>query len=174
MFGDPLVSPGGAELPTEIAHIARDPLDPLFGKDAVQRRVRRSVSAINGSCSTRPSSVGSATSMPTAVARRDPWRTPGRAALRGEALAVLHRAREVMQHALAQGGTSFDALYVNVNGSPATSTARCTPTATGASHATGAPPRSGSGVLSSPPTSARPASGRQRRRTTTAARRSPN
>lgn len=41
---------------------------------------------------------------------------PGERLSRGEALAVLHRAREVMQHALAQGGTSFDALYVNVNG----------------------------------------------------------
>jgi formamidopyrimidine-DNA glycosylase len=30
--------------------------------------------------------------------------------------AILDRAREVMAEALGQGGTSFDSLYVNVNG----------------------------------------------------------
>jgi formamidopyrimidine-DNA glycosylase len=35
---------------------------------------------------------------------------------RAEALSVLDAAREVMLDALAAGGTSFDSLYVNVNG----------------------------------------------------------
>ena len=36
--------------------------------------------------------------------------------LQREAIAIYEAAVEVMTEALAQGGTSFDALYVNVNG----------------------------------------------------------
>ena len=46
MFGGLMVSEGGAELPLEIAHIARDPLDPEFDVDAFVRRVRKRTSAI--------------------------------------------------------------------------------------------------------------------------------
>ena len=44
MFGGLSVSPGGADLPAEIAHIARDPLDPEFDEAAFVARVRRSAS----------------------------------------------------------------------------------------------------------------------------------
>ncbi|MFN8190422.1 MAG: bifunctional DNA-formamidopyrimidine glycosylase/DNA-(apurinic or apyrimidinic site) lyase [Nocardioidaceae bacterium] len=118
MFGGLLVSPGGAELPTEIAHIARDPLDPLFDEDAFQRRVRRSASAIKRLLldQTLVSGVGNIYADEALWLAGIHGERPGERLSRGEALAVLHRAREVMQHALAQGGTSFDALYVNVNG----------------------------------------------------------
>ena len=43
MFGGLSVSDGGAELPPEIAHIARDPLDPEFDDDAFVAAVRRRV-----------------------------------------------------------------------------------------------------------------------------------
>ena len=46
MFGGLSVSEGGAELPPEIAHIARDPLDAEFDDEAFVRRVRRSQSGI--------------------------------------------------------------------------------------------------------------------------------
>ena len=46
MFGGLMVSEGGAELPTEIAHIARDPLDPEFDDDLFVRRVRKRVSGV--------------------------------------------------------------------------------------------------------------------------------
>src|SRR5262245_28475972 len=39
-FGGLAVSPGGAALPTEIAHIARDPFDPLFVRDDVVAALR--------------------------------------------------------------------------------------------------------------------------------------
>ncbi len=39
-FGGLAVSPGGAELPGEIAHIARDPMDPLFDDEAFVARLR--------------------------------------------------------------------------------------------------------------------------------------
>ena len=42
-FGGLAISPGGAELPAEIAHIARDPFDPAFDPEAFVAglRVRR-------------------------------------------------------------------------------------------------------------------------------------
>ena len=46
MFGGLLVSTGGAELPTEIAHIARDPIDPEFDDAEFVRRTRRRTSGI--------------------------------------------------------------------------------------------------------------------------------
>ena len=53
---------------------------------------------------------------------------------------ILDHARDVMAEALGQGGTSFDALYVNVNGASGYSTARSTPTDARAPRATGAAP----------------------------------
>ncbi|MEZ5097658.1 MAG: hypothetical protein R2731_17130 [Nocardioides sp.] len=46
MFGGLLVSSGGAALPSEISHIARDPVDPLFDDEELIRRVRRRTSAV--------------------------------------------------------------------------------------------------------------------------------
>ena len=40
MFGGLSLSPGGAELPAEVAHIGRDPFDPAFDLDAAARRMR--------------------------------------------------------------------------------------------------------------------------------------
>ena len=53
MFGGLSSPTGGAELPPEIAHIARDPLDPEFDDDAFVRRVASAVRRSSGSCSTR-------------------------------------------------------------------------------------------------------------------------
>jgi formamidopyrimidine-DNA glycosylase len=41
---------------------------------------------------------------------------PGDRLTRAQVVELLGHARDVMTDALAQGGTSFDALYVNVNG----------------------------------------------------------
>ena len=46
MFGGLAVSEGGAELPPEIVHIARDPIDPEFDDDEFVRRARRRTSAV--------------------------------------------------------------------------------------------------------------------------------
>ena len=46
MFGGLSVSPGGADLPPEIAHIARDPMDPLFDDAVFVAAVRRRSSGI--------------------------------------------------------------------------------------------------------------------------------
>jgi formamidopyrimidine-DNA glycosylase len=118
MFGGLSLSPGGAELPPEIAHIARDPLDPLFDEGSFVARVRRSSSGIKRILLTQTviSGVGNI------YADEALWRTrlhgerPGIRLTRAQVLQLLGHVREVMSDALAQGGTSFDALYVNVNG----------------------------------------------------------
>ena len=118
MFGGLSVSPGGAELPAEIAHIARDPLDPAFDDAAFVARLRKRTSGVKRLLldQTLISGVGNI------YADEALWRTglhgerPGERLTRAQALALLGHARAVMSEALAQGGTSFDALYVNVNG----------------------------------------------------------
>jgi formamidopyrimidine-DNA glycosylase len=118
MFGGLLVSAAGAELPTEIAHIGRDPLDPEFDEADVVRRVRRRAVAIKRQLLDQSlvSGVGNI------YADEALWRSsihgerPGDRLMAAQVRDLLGHAREVMADALAQGGTSFDALYVNVNG----------------------------------------------------------
>ncbi|WP_110238867.1 bifunctional DNA-formamidopyrimidine glycosylase/DNA-(apurinic or apyrimidinic site) lyase [Nocardioides gilvus] len=118
MFGGVSYAPGGADLPDEITHIARDPLDPEFDVDAVVRRMRGRGSAVKRQLldQTLVSGVGNI------YADEALWRTglhgerPGDRLTRAQATQVLGHAREVMGEALVQGGTSFDDLYVNVNG----------------------------------------------------------
>jgi formamidopyrimidine-DNA glycosylase len=118
MFGGLSVSAGGAELPPEIAHIARDPVDPMFDDDAFVASVRRRRSGVKRIMldQTVVSGVGNI------YADEALWRARLHGdrlgtSLRGEAVRrLLGAVREVMAAALAEGGTSFDALYVNVNG----------------------------------------------------------
>ena len=118
MFGGLLISDGGAELPTEIAHIGRDPLDPEFDRDDVVRRMRRRTVGIKRQLLDQNlvSGIGNI------YADEALWRAqlhfdrPGDRLTLAQAKDVLARATAVMQDALGQGGTSFDALYVNVNG----------------------------------------------------------
>ena len=118
MFGGLSVSVGGARLPAEIAHIARDPLDPEFDDDAFVARLRRRTSGVKRLLldQTLVSGVGNI------YADEALWRTrlhgdrPGDRLTRAQARELLLHVRAVMSEALAQGGTSFDALYVNVNG----------------------------------------------------------
>jgi formamidopyrimidine-DNA glycosylase len=118
MFGSLSVSDGGAELPPEIAHIARDPLDPEFDDDAFVAKVRRRSSGIKRQLLDQNliSGVGNI------YADEALWRAKLHGERAGEKLGaaqvreLLGHARDVMNEALGQGGTSFDALYVNVNG----------------------------------------------------------
>ena len=118
MFGGLMVSEGGAELPTEIAHIARDPLDPEFDDDLFVRRVRKRVSGVKRQLldQTLISGVGNI------YADEALWRAQIHGERRGDRLTatqvrdLLGQVRGVLVAALGEGGTSFDALYVDVNG----------------------------------------------------------
>jgi formamidopyrimidine-DNA glycosylase len=118
MFGGLSVSEGGAELPAEVAHIARDPLDPEFDDDAFVARVRRRSSGVKRILldQTVVSGVGNIYADEALWLARVHGDRPGTRMRRADVLAVLDGARRVMRAALDQGGTSFDALYVNVNG----------------------------------------------------------
>ncbi|WP_457207476.1 bifunctional DNA-formamidopyrimidine glycosylase/DNA-(apurinic or apyrimidinic site) lyase [Nocardioides sp. P5_C9_2] len=118
MFGGLLVSDGGAELPTEIAHIGRDPLDPEFDEADFVRRVRRRPSAIKRQLLDQSlvSGVGNIYADEALWRARIHGERPGERLTAAQVRELVGHAREVMTDALAQGGTSFDALYVNVNG----------------------------------------------------------
>lgn len=113
-----MVTVDGTELPEPVAHIARDPLDPLFDRDAVVNALRRKHSEIKRQLlnQTVVSGIGNI------YADEALWRAKVNGARLAEALsrpklaAILDHAADVMRDALGQGGTSFDSLYVNVNG----------------------------------------------------------
>ncbi len=118
MFGGLALSEEGAEVPREIAHIARDPLDAGFDDEAFVRRVRRSESGIKRLLlnQTVVSGVGNIYADEGLWLARVHGDRPGSRLRRADVQRVLTGCREVMLAALGQGGTSFDALYVNVNG----------------------------------------------------------
>ena len=118
MFGGLAVSDGGAVVPPEIAHIARDPLDPEFDDAEFVRRVRRSESGIKRLLLNQNvvSGVGNIYADEGLWLAQVHGERPGSRLRRADVERVLAGCRQVMLQALGQGGTSFDALYVNVNG----------------------------------------------------------
>jgi len=118
MFGGLSFSPSGAELPPELLHIARDPLDPEFDDAAFVRRVRRSASGIKRILlnQTMVSGVGNIYADEALWQARLHGERAGDRLRVADVERVLEAARAVMTAALGEGGTSFDALYVNVNG----------------------------------------------------------
>ncbi len=105
-------------LPQPLAHIARDPIDPEFDDDAFHAALRRKRTTIKRALldQTLISGVGNI------YADEALWRTrlhydrPTAALTRPRTAELLTHIREVMGDALAAGGTSFDSMYVNVNG----------------------------------------------------------
>jgi len=118
MFGGLAVSEGGATLPVEIAHIARDPLDPAFDDADFVRRVRRRTAGVKRLLldQTLVSGVGNIYADEALWRSRIHGDRPGVRLSGPQVRLLLAEARGVMVAALAEGGTSFDALYVNVNG----------------------------------------------------------
>jgi formamidopyrimidine-DNA glycosylase len=118
MFGGLSISTGGAELPPEIAHIARDPLDPEFDDDLFVRKVRRRTSGVKRQLLDQNliSGVGNIYADEALWRARIHGERPGDRLTAAQVRELLGHARDVMVSALGQGGTSFDALYVNVNG----------------------------------------------------------
>ena len=118
MFGGLSVSDGGAELPPEIVHIARDPLDPLFDEAEFVRRVRRRTAGVKRLLldQTLVSGIGNIYADEALWRARIHGDRPGDRLTGVQVRTLLQHAREVMTDALGEGGTSFDTLYVNVNG----------------------------------------------------------
>jgi formamidopyrimidine-DNA glycosylase len=113
-----VVTVDGTDVPVPVAHLARDPLDPKFDYEGVVTVLRRKHSEIKRQLldQTVVSGIGNI------YADEALWRAKVNGArvasslARAQLGAVLDAATEVMIAALGQGGTSFDSLYVNVNG----------------------------------------------------------
>lgn len=116
--------PGGlAEEPMpmiaeEASHIARDPLDPHFSFDSFYRRLRLRKTGLKRALLDQGlvSGIGNIYADEALWRARLHYARPTDTLRRAEALRVIEAVRDVMQDALAAGGTSFDSLYVNVNG----------------------------------------------------------
>src|ERR1700685_218873 len=117
-FGHLLFSPGGAQLPAVIAHIAPDPLEAAFDRAAFAARLRARRSGIKRALLDQSlvSGVGNIYADEALWRARLHWARPSEL-LRPVAISRLFGAvQEVFAESLSAGGTSFDALYVNVNG----------------------------------------------------------
>jgi formamidopyrimidine-DNA glycosylase len=119
MFGGLSLSPGGADLPAEVAHIGLDVFDPAVDLEQAVRRIRRRRTGIKRALldQTVISGIGNIYADEALWRARIHYARATDTMTRTAAFLVLHSAAEVMQSALSAGGTSFDALYVNVNGS---------------------------------------------------------
>ena len=119
IFADELVDDeAGGRLPSSIAHIARDPLDPLFDADGVSRSMRRRSSGVKRCLLDQSlvSGIGNIYADEALWRSRLHYDRPAERLRPADVRALLGHATDVMSEALAQGGTSFDSLYVNVNG----------------------------------------------------------
>jgi formamidopyrimidine-DNA glycosylase len=105
-------------LPVPIAHIARDPMDPEFDDEAFVRALRAKRTGVKRALLDQSliSGIGNIYADETLWRARLHYEKPTEALSRPRAVELLAEARGVLGEALAQGGTSFDSLYVNVNG----------------------------------------------------------
>jgi formamidopyrimidine-DNA glycosylase len=115
---DELVPVEEALLPAAVSHIGRDPMDPAFSLPAAVTALRRKRTELKRALldQTLVSGIGNIYADEALWRARLHWTRPTDRLSAVKAREVLTAATEVMRAALGQGGTSFDALYVNVNG----------------------------------------------------------
>jgi formamidopyrimidine-DNA glycosylase len=117
-FGHLVLATGGAELPGLIAHIAPDPLEPAFDEAAFVGRLRGRRSGIKRALLDQSliSGVGNIYADEALWRAKLHWARSTWTLSRPEAARVVAAVREVLGEAMDAGGTSFDSMYVNVNG----------------------------------------------------------
>jgi formamidopyrimidine-DNA glycosylase len=113
-----LVTVDGTDVPTSVAHLARDPLDPKFNRDSVVTVLRRKHSEIKRQLldQTVVSGIGNIYADEALWQAKVNGTRLASSLTRAKLVELLDAAADVMTDALGQGGTSFDSLYVNVNG----------------------------------------------------------
>ncbi|MEV6316392.1 bifunctional DNA-formamidopyrimidine glycosylase/DNA-(apurinic or apyrimidinic site) lyase [Streptomyces sp. NPDC051776] len=109
-------SPDG--LPDAIVHIARDPLDPAFDESAFHAALRRRRTTVKRALVDQSliSGVGNIYADEALWRSKLHYDRPTATMTRPRSTELLGHIRDVLNAALAVGGTSFDSLYVNVNG----------------------------------------------------------
>ncbi|MDJ0341701.1 bifunctional DNA-formamidopyrimidine glycosylase/DNA-(apurinic or apyrimidinic site) lyase [Streptomyces sp. H10-C2] len=113
------VVPGDPQgLPVPLAHIARDPLDDAFDEDLFHAALRRRRTTIKRALLDQSliSGVGNIYADEALWRSRLHYERPTATLTRPRTAELVTHVREVMADARAAGGTSFDSLYVNVNG----------------------------------------------------------
>lgn len=118
IFGGMSFSGDGAQLPAQIAHIARDPLDDRFDAEEFSVRLRRKRTQVKRALLDQSlvSGIGNIYADESLWRSRLHGQRPTGALRRSDVETLVEHVRDVLTEALAAGGTSFDALYVNVNG----------------------------------------------------------
>jgi formamidopyrimidine-DNA glycosylase len=117
-FGHMTMVRDGAELPAPIAHIALDPFDPQFDGKVVASKLKKRHTGIKRALLDQSliSGVGNIYADEALWRAKLHWARPAERLTAPEVSRLLAAVHEVMSEALNQGGTSFDSLYVNVNG----------------------------------------------------------
>src|SRR3712207_883938 len=108
----------GEGIPDRLAHIAIDPLDPTFDADEFTLRLRRRRTEVKRALldQTLIGGVGNIYADESLWRARLHGARPTDRLTRAQVADLLEGVRDVLTESLAQGGTSFDSLYVDVNG----------------------------------------------------------
>lgn len=106
------------EIAEEASHIARDPLDPYFSFDAFYRKVKSRKTGLKRALLDQGviSGIGNIYADEALWRARLHYARATDTLRRADAERLVEAVKDVMNAALAAGGTSFDSLYVNVNG----------------------------------------------------------
>jgi formamidopyrimidine-DNA glycosylase len=117
---DPLLPTGveGETVPSQVAHIARDPLDPHFDDAAFLTKLAKRNTGIKRALLDQGliSGIGNIYADESLWRSRLHYEYPTAQLPKARAKELLAQVRAVLRTALDEGGTSFDAQYVNVNG----------------------------------------------------------
>ena len=105
-------------LPTQVAHIARDPMDVHFDDALFLRRLAAKNTTIKRAMldQTLVSGIGNIYADESLWGARIHYEQPTASLSRPRAKLLLAEVRTVLAQALSEGGTSFDTQYLNVNG----------------------------------------------------------
>ena len=105
-------------VPSQVAHIARDLVDPLFDDRRFLAALKRKNTTIKRALldQTLVSGIGNIYADESLWGARIHYDQPTASLSRPRAVALLAELRAVLAQALAEGGTSFDTQYLNVNG----------------------------------------------------------
>jgi formamidopyrimidine-DNA glycosylase len=117
-FGHLMLSETVDGIPEVISHIAADPFEDSFDDEAFFQALRRRQTGVKRALLDQSliSGVGNIYADEALWLTRLHGERPTAKLTRSQMVLLLQSVREVMGAALAVGGTSFDSLYVNVNG----------------------------------------------------------
>lgn len=118
MAVDELVEQPSGLVPAQAAHIALDPLDSFFDDEMFITRLRKKSTGVKRALldQTLISGVGNIYADESLWAAKIHGERSADSLSKAKAQELLCEVRQVLNKALAEGGTSFDAQYVNVNG----------------------------------------------------------